>query len=73
MGDEFTVHRLNINGFAKAERVAFNFETLLQNVLGDVPPGRERAVMITKLQEACFWAKRGIALQPENQDPAVPA
>ena len=28
-----------------------------------VPPGREQALMLTKLEEAMFWANAGIARQ----------
>lgn len=35
--------------------------------------GREMAVVRTKLQEAAFFAKRAIAMRPENQEPLVPA
>ncbi len=32
-----------------------------------LPPGRERALVVTKLQEAAFWAKRAVAIVPTNQ------
>ena len=35
-----------------------------------VPPGRERALVVTKLQEVACFAQRGIALDPLNQKPA---
>ena len=30
--------------------------------------GRELAIVITKLEEACFFAKRSIATKPEKQE-----
>lgn len=30
-----------------------------------VPAGREQALMLTKLEEAMFWANAGIARQPQ--------
>ncbi len=57
----FQVHRLNPGGLAKAEFVANAFDDLLSNLMAHVPPGREFAIVKTKLEEACFFAKKGIA------------
>lgn len=67
---EFSVHLLNHAGLEKARILAQNFSDLLDDVEAHVPPGRERALVITKLQEACFFAKRGVALDPANQQAA---
>lgn len=69
MADEFKVHRLNEAGLDAARGVAAVFEVLLSSLdeLG-VPHGRERAIVVTKLQEACFFAKRAIADNPKNQE-----
>lgn len=41
-------------------------------ILGLVPPGREQALALTKIEEALMWAIAGIARDPdhwaENQD-----
>lgn len=66
---EFAVHRLNPQGLERAETLARAFGVLLDCVEVLVPPGRERALVVTKLQEASFFAKRGIAVLPENQVP----
>lgn len=67
---EFTVHRLNEAGMPKAEQIAEEFSRLLDAVEKIVPqtPGnaRELAITRTKLQEACFFAKRAMALHPAN-------
>jgi hypothetical protein len=64
---EFQVHRLNDEGLRKADAQAELFSTLLAAL--DVPQGRPRSIMITKLQEAAFWAKRAIAEDAANQVP----
>ncbi len=69
MADEFKVHRLNAVGFAKAVAIADAFRGLLEIAEVSIPKGRELALVITKLQEACFFTKRAIALQPENCEP----
>lgn len=72
MGDgirsEFDVHMLNETGIEKAKKVALSFSQLLDDVeLICGKDGREMAVVRTKLQEAAFFAKRAMAVNPENQ------
>jgi hypothetical protein len=63
----FQVHRLNGGGQAKAAFVANAFNDLLSNISTHVSPGREFAIVKTKLEEACFFAKKAIANDPSNQ------
>lgn len=67
MANEFTVHRLNENGLLACEELAKEFSNLLAVVEGHIPAGRERSLVVTKLQEACFFAKRALALDSRNQ------
>lgn len=74
MADEFKVHRLNADGLAKAEKLAEVFDTCLgmvKMILNSVP-SREQSLVVTKLQEASYWAKRAMAMQPGNQEGANP-
>jgi hypothetical protein len=68
MRTEFQVHLLNSSGIAKAIQLGELFSEFLDHLEKIVPPGRERSLVVTKIQEASFFAKRGIALLPENQD-----
>jgi hypothetical protein len=72
MTNEFAVHRLNERGLAAADKIADRFGALLLFIEDAIPVSRERALVVTKLQEACFFAKRGIALLPENQADEAP-
>lgn len=65
----FKVYRLNASGMAKAQEIQTIFETTYYDLhkLCD-PNSREFAVMKTKLEEACFFAKKAMAIQHENQD-----
>jgi hypothetical protein len=64
------VHLLNDQGKAKAQRIALGFDDLLKELEEIVPAGRELALVKTKMEEACFFAKKGMAR--ENSDgPAV--
>lgn len=74
MNTLFEVHRLNEKGLREADRLAREFDRLLSTLIipNDLSPmhgGRELAIVRTKLEEACFYAKKFIALQPENLQP----
>lgn len=76
MAGEFEVHRLNERGLACCEEVARLFDDLLHALegptAGELSQSRERAIVVTKLQEACFFAKRAVATQPEFQAKYAP-
>lgn len=67
---EFDVHLLNEQGIERARRLAAEFSELLNNVetiCGSLNNGREMALVRTKLQEASYYAKRALALNPDHQ------
>lgn len=66
--DEFNVHILNESGIAKAKGIAEVYSRALddlERLCG--ADGREMAIVRTKLQESAFFAKRAMAVRPENQ------
>jgi hypothetical protein len=70
MRPEFDVHILNDTGLEKARQLGTEFSELLNNVeqiCGSLNNGREMALVRTKLQEASYYAKRALALNPDNQ------
>ena len=67
MNREFTTHILNELGIVKAQAIANHFDHLLEGLKGFVPEGREHSIVKTKLEEACFFAKKAMANDPENQ------
>jgi hypothetical protein len=64
---EFEVHLLNQEGIEKAKSLANGFDALLDFVKERVPEGRYLSIVRTKLEEASFFAKKGIAVDPTNQ------
>lgn len=70
--NEFNVHMLNDKGRAEAEQLAKAYSALLDVIDQLVPQSREKSVAITELQTSCFWAKRGIAVQKDNQLDVAP-
>ena len=69
MNIEFEVHKLNSFGLDRAKQLADRFDDFLGHVQYLVPEGRYLSIVKTKLEEACFFAKKGIAVVPENQEP----
>ncbi len=75
---EFAVHQLNDNGKQKAAAIADTFSralNALEVICGAADPrgkggAREMAIVRTKLEEACFFAKRAMALDPACQQSA---
>ncbi len=64
----FTHEKLNPAGTEKVDHVEGIFATALELLNEVCPPGRELALVKTKLQEACFWAKKAICETEANQE-----
>jgi len=63
----FEVHLLNDTGQRKAGTIALLFDSLLTELRALCPESRELSLAVTKLEEACFFAKKAMAKEPENQ------
>lgn len=73
MNPAFEVHMLNEVGKGKSRHIALAFNNLLielQDICGLPLSGstREMAIVRTKLEEACFFAKKAMANVKENQE-----
>lgn len=65
----FKVHTLNNDGIRRAASLALAFNGLLEELRVLCPENtREFSIVKTKLEEACFFAKKSIANLPENQE-----
>ena len=65
---EFTSHRLNESGLTNAVAISQAFDTLLDDLVRyGCKESREFSIMKTKLEEACFFAKKSMATQAEFQ------
>lgn len=58
---------LNAKGQEKVEEIQALFENLDHELSYLVEPGRETSLAITQLEIACFWLKKSVSLQKENQ------
>lgn len=64
----FKYHQLNPAGVAKVEAVAAAFDDLLSKIEAQCNVhSREFSITKTKLEEACFFAKKSIAIEWANQ------
>ncbi len=66
MHKAFSVHMLNQLGKSKAGEIAVAFHELLEHLESICPSGRELAIVVTKLEEACFFAKKAMASEAIN-------
>ena len=74
MDPAFEVHMLNAGGIEKAQKMAASFDQLLSELyelsgsaVQTVQTLRPMAIVRTKLEEACFFAKKAMASNPANQ------
>jgi hypothetical protein len=63
----FKFHKLNLQGQTKAVAIQKIFEDTLKSLAEHIPPSRELSIVTTKLEEACFFAKKGMAVVTDNQ------
>lgn len=65
---EFEVHILNEDGIRKSRHIAETLNYALSEIeYAAGADGREMAIARTKLEEACFFAKKAMAGRVENQ------
>lgn len=65
---KFDSFKLNDDGQKKADEIGVLFTGLLRGLKEICPEGREFSVVQTKLEEASFFAKKSIALDPSNTE-----
>lgn len=66
LANRFTHHPPRTPGVAETHaRVRAELHRVAEFVNGTVPDGREKALVLTKLEEAMFWANAAIARDGE--------
>lgn len=64
---EFAVHKLNEEGMTKAKVIQATFDDCLNKLTTVCMEGRSMSIVKTKLEEACFFAKKAMAINLTNQ------
>lgn len=72
MMTEFSAINMNDSAVEKCRVIRKSFSDALSAIKQHVKPGRELAIVTTKMQEACMWSIRGIAMDPANQHSVQP-
>ena len=72
MMSEFAAVAMNDTAVEKCRAIREAFSEALTAIKQHVKPGRELALVTTKMQDACMWAIRGVAMDPANQHPTQP-
>ena len=69
MMTEFSAIAMNDSAVEKCRVIRKSFSDALSAIKQHIKPGRELALVTTKMQEACMWA---IRMDPANQHPTQP-
>lgn len=64
--DRMTYHAPSQEGIRRHSTLSVIFENVMQEVDAIVPPGREKSLALTKLEEAKMWASAGVARNPRT-------
>lgn len=64
MHDGFKTFVLSQHGRDKCQQIAMTFDTTLESLKAIGVSGRHLALVTTKLEEACSFAKKSIAADP---------
>jgi hypothetical protein len=67
LSPEFSSYQLNELGQARCQNISVAFDTLLKVVEAALPESRQLSIIRTKLEEACFYARKGVSLRQEYQ------
>ena len=70
---DFAYHKPGPIAVEAHENIRGSFKMMACIVLDTVPAGREQAIVLTKLEEAMFWANAGIAREFAKLDPSATA
>lgn len=68
MHAQFRTYRLNEAGQQKAQAISEVFDELLSKLERLVPEGHQLNLCGNKLEQACFFAKKGMAMDASNQE-----
>jgi hypothetical protein len=63
----FDTHKLNETGFKEMQAYKKLMADAVKAAVLEMPEGREKAIFLTKLEEAVFFGAKAIASKPGNR------
>ena len=67
----FDTHKLNDNGFAQMQAYKTLLADATRQAVALMPEGREKAIFLTKMEEAVFFGAKAIASREDNHTEVV--
>ncbi len=67
----FETHKLNDLGFTEMKSFKSDLACAVNKVLELMPPGREKSIFITKIEEAVFFGAKAIASKTGNHSEVI--
>ena len=67
ISDRVRYHAPSPNGVETHGILSGLFEKIMHEIQVFVPDGRERSIVMTRLEEAKMWASAGVARNPETR------
>ena len=64
--DRFKSKTVSGEQAARIEDIQKAFCTFFDVIDASIPEGREKSLMITKLEEACMWGTKAISIEPKE-------
>lgn len=64
----FKSQALTLDQCVRVEAVQTSFASLFNTIDKYIPEGREKSLTITKLEEACMWAVKGISKESLKEE-----
>jgi hypothetical protein len=62
----FGMHKCNDSGLKAIDRAKTSLSKVCQEILAEIPDGRDKSIFITKVEEAAFFMTRAIASKQGN-------
>ena len=66
--DKFESRRLNEHQINVIELIRSDFAVFFDAIDEHIPEGREKSLVITKLEEACMWAVKAVSRKETNKE-----
>ena len=67
----FNTHKLNEHGVEKLNKFRAEMEIVTNEVVQDMPNGREKSIFLTKMEESVMWGTKAICSKEWLQESTI--